>query len=241
MNTPDCNNSPNLVSFSRAGRAPAPRRRAARAGAALLLVGLGLLPAACSSVYYSTLESFGIEKRDVLVDRVKEGRDAQEEAGEEFKTTLEAFKAATGFDGGALESTYNKLNSQYEDCASAAEEVSDRIDSIETVASDLFAEWKEELGEYTSPERRQESEVLLDQTKDSYKVLITAMKKAESRMPPVLAAFKDQVLFLKHNLNAQAIASLQSNMAGIEKDVTRLVADMQASIAEADEFIRTMG
>jgi hypothetical protein len=32
------------------------------------------------------------------------------------------------------------------------------------------------------------------------------MLKAEQKIQPVLGAFRDQVLFLKHNLNANAIA-----------------------------------
>jgi hypothetical protein len=57
----------------------------------------------------------------------------------------------------------------------------------------------------------------------------------------VLAGFRDQVLFLKHNLNAKAIASLQSNVLAIEDDIAVLIRDMEASIKEADEFIHTLG
>ncbi len=205
-----------------------------------LIVALGVTTAACSSAYYKTLESFGIEKRDILADRVEAGRDAQQEAGEQFKTTLEAFKAATGFQGGKLEDTYKQLDDEYQGCVARAEDVTERIESIESVATDLFSEWKAEIGEISSTELRSSSQALLTQTKDRYADLLSAMKKAESRMPPVLTAFKDQVLFLKHNLNAQAIAALQNNVAGIEKDVTRLVTDMEASIAEADAFIKTL-
>ena len=60
-------------------------------------------------------------------------------------------------------------------------------------------------------------------------------------MAPPLAAFRDQVTFLKHNLNAQAIASLETQVVSIETDVKKLVADMEASIAEADSFIKTLG
>jgi hypothetical protein len=67
------------------------------------------------------------------------------------------------------------------------------------------------------------------------------MKAAEATMTPVLAAFKDQVLFLKHNLNARAVASLSETVRGIEGDVAKLIADMNASIAEANAFIEQLG
>ena len=66
------------------------------------------------------------------------------------------------------------------------------------------------------------------------------MGRAADRMEPVLATFRDQVLFLKHNLNARALASLTTTNRELEADISRLVADMEASIREAEDFIRTM-
>ena len=207
---------------------------------ALPLLALALLPA-CSGIYYDTMESLGFEKRDILVDRIEDGRDSQQEAKVEFQSALEAFKSATGFKGGDLEGVYDKLNGKLEDCETSAADVRGRIEEIRDVADDLFDEWKKEAGEYSSPELRSQSEQLLRDTKERYASVVSAMQRAEATMAPVLTAFRDQVLFLKHNLNAQAIASLAGNVAAIEDDVARLVADMEASIAEADEFIRTMG
>jgi hypothetical protein len=56
----------------------------------------------------------------------------------------------------------------------------------------------------------------------------------------VLQKFKEQVLFLKHNLNAQAISSLQTQVSGIQGDVDKLIRDMDASIQEANAFIAQM-
>lgn len=200
-----------------------------------------LLLAGCSSAYYKAMETFGVEKRDILVDRIEEGRDAQQEAKAEFQSALQAFKATTGFQGGDLEAVHDKLDGRLKDCESRAKGVRGRIEAIEDVASDLFAEWKQEAAQYSDPKLRSQSEQLLRDTKERYGSLVSAMKKAEATMEPVLSAFRDQVLFLKHNLNAQAIASLAGNVASIEDDVARLVADMEASIAEADAFIRSMG
>ena len=38
---------------------------------------------ACQKAYYSTMEKFGVHKRDIMVDRVGEARDSQEEAKEQ--------------------------------------------------------------------------------------------------------------------------------------------------------------
>ena len=66
------------------------------------------------------------------------------------------------------------------------------------------------------------------------------MQRAHAKMTPILDLFGDQVLYLKHNLNAQAISSLEDEATKIENDIDNLVADMEASIAEADEFINTL-
>ena len=201
-----------------------------------------LVPAAtsCQSAYYSIWETVGVHKRDILVDRVEEGRDAQEEAKKEFVSAMETFKQVTGFKGGDLEKVYSKIQGEYDDCAARVDEVHTRIGSIEKVAGDLFEEWKAEMKEYSDASLRRRSEEAMDRTRDRYKEMIGAMKRAESKMQPVLAALKDRALFLKHNLNAQAIASLSENLGEVEKDVSALVAEMERSIDEANQFIAAM-
>ncbi len=59
-------------------------------------------------------------------------------------------------------------------------------------------------------------------------------------MDPVLATMKDHVLFLKHNLNARALGSLEGTADTLQRDVNRLIKDMEAAISEADKFIATV-
>jgi hypothetical protein len=207
--------------------------------AALALPGLAGL-SSCESTYYSVMEKFGKEKRDILVSRVEDARDDQKKAKELFVSTYEQFKALTGYDGGELEKRYRKLSSEYDDCDSKAKDVRKRIQSVEDVAGAMFTEWKDEIGEIQNPDLKRQSKESLDATKKRYSDLIGAMKHASAAMDPVLVAFHDHVLALKHNLNAQAIASLQSTVASIQGDVSKLIDDMQRSIQEADAFIGAM-
>ena len=195
---------------------------------------------ACSTVYYKGLEKIGIPKREVMVYRVEKARDTQEETKQQFKSALEQFTAVTNFNGGNLEATYNKLNAEYEASVKKAEEVNKRIADIEDVSEALFAEWENELGQYSNASLRRSSQQKLAATKSHYKQLIAAMRRAESKIEPVLTVFHDQVLYLKHNLNAQAIASLKGQLGSVQSDVSALVAAMEKSINEADAFIKTM-
>jgi len=182
----------------------------------------------------------GYENRELLVDDVKEARDEQNKAKEEIKTTMERFKEVTAFQGGDLEAKYNKLKAAYDDAESRAGKVSGRIGDVEKTASDLFEEWEAELENYDSAELRSKSREQLVDTRSKYRQLLSVMKQAESKMKPVLKAFSDQVLFLKHNLNAAAISSLQGTAATIDADVSRLITEMEASIKEANDFISAM-
>lgn len=211
--------------------------RAALMGAAVLSATTA---AGCASAYYGAMEQFGVEKRDILVDRVVEAAAAQEEAKEEFVSALDAFRAVVDFDGGELEKMYDKLNGEYEDAEKEADRVRTRVKDVQIVARDLFKEWSKELDMYSSQALRAESERQLNATKDRYEQLNAKMVAAAQSMDPVLAMFKDRVLYLKHNLNARAIAALGQESAQIEADVDKLIADMERSIAEADAFIKDM-
>ena len=208
---------------------------------ALLLALATVLSGGCQGMYYGTMEKFGYHKRDLLVERVEEARDSQEDAKEQYTTALEQFTAVVKFSGGDLEAMYRKLDREFDRCQSKASAVSTRIDSVEKVAEALFQEWEQELEQYKSVDLRAVSERRLLQTRQRYQQLRGAMRRAEARMKPVLVAFGDQVLFLKHNLNARAILSLQDELTSVETDIAALIKEMEISIEEADVFIQTMG
>ena len=209
-------------------------------GKFFISLGITVLLAGCSSAYYSGMETFGVHKRDILVDRIDEAADSQETAKEQFKDALEQFGSVVNYDGGDLQQTYEQLNAEYESSKDSANNVSRRIDSVEAVSKDLFDEWEDELDSYTSQDLRKKSKSQLKQTRLQYSELIESMRAAEEKMQPVLDVFGDQVLFLKHNLNARAVASLQSEYESISADVAQLVREMEVSINQANEFIKSL-
>ncbi len=175
-----------------------------------------------------------------MVDRVQAAQTAQEKAKEAFQDALEQFTDVVDVDGGKLEAKYKKLNRAFIRSEERAQEVRDRIEKVESVAEALFKEWRGEFRQYTSPDMRRQSQRQYDETLREYQKLISTMKAAAATMDPVLNAFRDQVLFLKHNLNARAIASIQVEAQRIQSQVADLINDMEVSIAEAEAFIRKM-
>lgn len=199
----------------------------------------------CASTSIAVREKvLGQAKRDQLVNRVQDARDSQDAAKEQFQSALDELIAVTGAGADArvadLEARYKRLKSEYDRSESRAATVRERIASVERVADAMFKEWKSEIGQYNSPQLKASSAQQLADTQNRYNQLVGVMKQAAARMDPVLVAFKDQVLFLKHNLNARAIASLQGTATQIQTDVSALIRDMETSINEANAFISQM-
>lgn len=203
---------------------------------ALLVAAL----AGCQSAYYGAMEKVGVHKRDIMVNRVESVQEAQTDAKEQFESALAQFRSIIQIKDQDLAARYDKLNDEYEDSKAAAQSVTKRIDAVEDVSEALFDEWEEEIELYSNANLKRQSAAKLSQTRRQYQGLIKAMRSAETRMEPVLQAFQDQVLFLKHNLNARAIDSLQGELGTIETDVAQLVREMEQSIAESEAFIRSL-
>lgn len=204
------------------------------------LIGLLLIATGCQTAYYETMEKFGVHKREILVGRIEKARDDQEATKEQFKSALEQFSAVTNFDGGDLELHYKRLDKELERSEARAKAVHNSINDVEHVAEALFIEWETELEQFSSQELRRQSQLQLTETKVRYAKLLRAMRNAEAKIEPVLVPFRDQVLFLKHNLNARAIASLQNELTSIQSDVSALIKEMEKSINEANVFINSL-
>jgi hypothetical protein len=206
----------------------------------LPLVLLMLLLSGCSATYYKTMRTLGKEKRDILVQRIKDAKKDQDQTKEQLKTTMESFQALTGFQGGSLEKSYKRLNSDYESANSQAGKLHDKIQSIDQVSNDLFKEWQGEINQMGNAKLKSQSTVLLRNAKTRQAAYMRAMRKTEDQITPVLAAFHDQVLFLKHNLNSRAIGSLKGTTTTLQGDVADLIQSIDASSQEADKLISSL-
>lgn len=199
-----------------------------------------LLLLGCTSTYYKAMQTLGKEKRDILVQRVKDSKKDQERTKEQLKTTMETFQELTGFKGGDLEKSYKKLNGEYERADGQANKLRDRINSIDKVSDDLFSEWQKEIDQMGNATLKTRSTAMLRDAKEREGAYMKAMRKTEIQMTPVLQAFHDQVLFLKHNLNARAIGSLKGTAASINTDVSSVMKSIDNSMQEADKLIASL-
>lgn len=196
--------------------------------------------AGCATVQYSALEKVGIHKRDILVDRVEDARDAQSETRERLVSAYEQLSELIAYDGGELEDKYNRLSKAVDRSGATTEKLDDHLADIDRVSDDLFEEWESELDLYSSAALRADQEKKLALARRHFAEMRSRMQNARNRVDPVMAILNDNVLFLKHSLNAQALAALQGQASMLEGQVNDLIRDMQSAIDEADAFILRM-
>lgn len=211
-----------------------------RRAVSLSVIVFALVLSGCHSTYYKAMSTLGKEKRDILVSRIKDAKKDQDQTKQKLQTTMESFQALTGFKGGSLEKSYKRLNSDYEDAASQADKLHDKIQSIDQVSNDLFKEWQGEINAMDNGKLKSQDSVMLRNAKVRQATYMRAMHQTEDQIAPVLKTFHDQVLFLKHNLNARAIGSLKNTSAGLQSDVAGLVQSIDASSQEADKLISSL-
>ncbi|MGR9046656.1 MAG: DUF2959 domain-containing protein [Gammaproteobacteria bacterium] len=192
------------------------------------------------SAYYQAKESMGHPKRNLVVCHVEQACNSLQETKVHFEGALERFKTIVVIDETSLEYKYKLLQQQYDFCKAKADNVGHRIQAIEEVSNALFAEWEAELNEYTNRALKSHSRQQLKLSRQHYSRLIKSMKRAETKILPVLSAFKDQVLFLKHNLNAQAIAAIENEFIEISIDLSQLIQVMEQTISEANQFVASL-
>ncbi len=203
----------------------------------VLAAGTGV---ACRSAYYAAWEQLGREKRDLLQNDVEKVAGDEKRAAESFTTALDRLRALGTVDAPELERQYDSLKADLAHAEDRAQTVRARVRSIEGISSDLFEEWEREIETMTSTDLKQKSRAKLAATRGRYNALHRTLVRAEASMDPVLARLRDQVLYLKHNLNAKAVSGLDVQVGEIEADVLDLVEQMRASIAEADAFLGTL-
>jgi len=206
----------------------------------LSLALLLLFTTGCSKMYYAGMEKVGVHKRDIMVSRVKDVQESQEEAQEEFKSALEQFGSLVSIEESDLKKAYDKFSSQYDDAKEAADDLHKDINKLEDVSLALFTEWEDEITQYKNAKLKAQSKKKLRTTKAKYKKMMASMRRSEKKMEPILATFYDNVLTLKHSLNAQAIGALQGEFKSLKNNIAVLMKQMNQSIKESDTFIKEM-
>lgn len=205
----------------------------------ILLLSL-LLTSSCSTVYYNFWETLGKEKRDLLKSKLNDVNNAQEDVEEQYVDNLERIRKEYNFNEGELEKTYDKITDDYEDTNEKQKELSERINKANNIATDLFEEWKNEAYQLQNKNYKRKSLQKLAITKKKYSRTYTTIKKIEKDLNKILRKFKDQVIFIKHNLNAKVIGNLKSEFNDIKIDIKKQIKNIKRSKNQTELFIKEL-
>jgi hypothetical protein len=203
------------------------------------LAAVALALASCSSPELGPRDSFGFEKRDLLVARVEDGRDAERAAKAQFEAALDALRAidAPAADQAA---SYAALESAYESSSDRSDDLAANIRAIEQVAGELFAEWRAEIDQSSDAGAKSSELDKLASWQRRCGRLTGALDRVQSRLEPTLAAFRERVLLEKQDLAAPAAATERD--ASVEADVRllELVRELDAAILETAGFVKSI-
>jgi len=194
----------------------------------------------CQTGYFQLMDKAGIPKRQILVNRVQDARDAQIKARYAFSRANDRYQAALHPSGNAPAITAEELAKAYADSDKAAKAVPPRVDIVQHVGDALFSEWKSELGQYRDANLAATSRAEYETSHRQYLALLAQMRTTQQQVQPALDALNDELLFIKHQSNAQAISGLKDSERTIPGNIGPLLIDMQRSIDQAGTFLQRL-
>lgn len=199
-------------------------------------LGVALLLSSCQGMYYSTMARFGIDKRDILIERLDKTSEAMSRLDQRFEEMSTAYGATIHLEGGDLPAMHKEFAKSYDRTESAATSFHSRIGDIHSVAGALFEEWKLKTGEILDPDLREQSLRNFGHAQTSYTKLVRTMREVETEIDPVLTRFRDHVVFLKLNLHRMTLSSLQETEEELLLDVEHIRELLAQAIDETAAF-----
>lgn len=200
------------------------------------------LAGACQAVYYSTMATFGVEKRDILIDRLEENAEALARTSQRLAEMASAYREATHSEGGDLVALHKAFSKAYGRAESAAGDLRGSIDDTHSVAMVTFEEWKTRTNEIQDADLRKRSTENYAVAQGGYQKLVRNIRAAEQALDPLLTRFRDHDVFMKLNLHHTTMASLRESEGELlgQVDVRRAELDklVNDTRAYAEQFDR---
>ena len=208
----------------------------------LRTLGLFALTAltSCQAMYFTTMEKFGVEKRDILLERVEDAHDALKVAEVRFDASLTTFREIVKGEESTLTANFERFSDAYDKAESAAADFHERVADVQVVANLMFEEWKRESGEILDNELRRASRENYTKATTRYERTLRGFRRVEARMDPMLTKFRDHVLYLKLNLHPAALGTLRDNEGDIIAAMEELEDLMEKALSDGGELIDSM-
>ena len=151
--------------------------------------------------------------------------------------TMEVYNSLFADDADNRKKIYNNIQKEMENTEKRRGKIVEEAAKMNAEADALFKDWTNSTAAIESPDLRKRSEERLNATKASYAEIGTAAQKAGDMYGPFMKALQDQITFLGHDLNPDAVASLKPDAAKLNERADQLIRSIDDTIATSNKNI----
>jgi len=196
--------------------------------------------AALSHALAAQAQDEGVKRVEQLVKSAGSTVQAIGDAKLQFIKTIDVYNSILAEDAKDRKKLYKKLQSEMAATQEKRAEVGRRADHMRLEAGIVFKSWADSTVGIESPDLRKRSEERLEKTKDRCAEIQSAGQSAVDVYAPVMKALQDQVTYLGHDLNAEAVASLKPDAEKVNAQAQELTKRLDEAIAVANQNINAL-
>jgi chromosome segregation ATPase len=151
--------------------------------------------------------------------------------------TIDVYNALMADNAKDRKKLYKNLQNEMNNTEKRRAKIDEEAAQMKTEADTLFTQWAESAAAIEKLDLRKRSEERLEATKASYAEIQSVGQKAADLYPPFMKALQDQIAYLGHDLNAEAVASLAPEAAKLNEEAEALTRSLDDTISTANEKI----
>jgi hypothetical protein len=151
----------------------------------------------------------GVKQIQELIKTAKAEVQSIDTAKLQLQKTMDAYNAVMAPEVKDRRDAYKQLQKEMANTDKRRADVSTRSTKMNAEADKLFKSWEESTARIQSPDLRKRSEDRLKKTQDRFAELRQTGQNASSQYESFMKTMQDQVVYLGHDLNPGAVASLK--------------------------------
>jgi hypothetical protein len=179
----------------------------------------------------------GVKQVEQLIKKANAGVESINDTKLQLQKTMEAYNAVLAPDVKDRRDAYKKLQKEVATTEKKRAMVSTRNGEMNVEAGRLFKNWEGSTAAIQDPELRQRSQQRLGQAKARYSEIETNGQGAARLYTPFMKALQDQVTYLGHDLNPEAVATLKPEADKLNAQAKELYSAIDKTTAAANNNI----
>jgi hypothetical protein len=182
----------------------------------------------------------GVKQVEALVGASGQTVQAIADTKLQLLKTMDVYNALLADDAKDRKKLYKDLQREMAGTEKRRAEIATRAGAMALEADILFKKWEASTAAIESESLRKRSEERLTKTKASYAEIRASGDKAAGLYTPVMKTLADQVTYLGHDLNPDAVASLKPDADKLNKNVHELVKAIDDTITTTNGRIGSL-